>query len=186
MTEAKATRFSAAGKITGVFGIKGWVKVVSFTEPEENLFEYQPWQLVEGGLRGDASGTVVEIERFQRHKEGWIALIKGVNDRTQAEKYKLTDILVDGTQFPALPVGEYYWRELIGLRVFTEYEGQTPINIGYVSELMETGANDVLVVRPDNDSVDDDERLIPYVPEQYVKSVDLIQKKIFVDWHLDD
>jgi len=75
---------------------------------------------------------------------------------------------------------------LIGLRVIAEQVATAPRDLGVVGELMETGANDVLVVKADSKSFDDRERLIPYVPDVYVKSVDLDAACIRVDWHIED
>lgn len=168
------------GKIAGVFGIKGWVKIASYTQPQENLFNYSPWFIKKRG-----EWVEVEIERVQQHKNGWIALIKGVKDRNDAEAYKLLDIAVDRSQFAGLEVGDFYWHQLEGLRVFSQI-GEELVNLGVVHEMLETGANDVIVVRADAESIDDTERLVPYVPELYVKSVDLQKQIIIVDWNLDD
>ena len=113
-----------------------------------------------------------------------MAHIVGVDNRNDAELYKLKDIAVEQSQFEALQDDEYYWHELIGLRVITD-DAQAS-DLGVVHEMLETGANDVIVVRPDSKSVDDKERLIPYAPELFVKEIDLNAKRIRVDWQLED
>jgi 16S rRNA processing protein RimM len=178
------------GRISGVFGIKGWVKLASFTEPEENIFEYSPWWIRSKNRGKHADKSVwreIKIDRKQRHKDGWIVHIEGVDDRDEAETYKFADIGVERSQFAELEDGEFYWHELLQLRVKVEQAGSNElIDIGHVAELMETGANDVLVVRSDDNSVDDNERLVPYVPELYVLSVDLEKQQIVVNWDIDD
>lgn len=168
------------GLIAGVFGIKGWVKVVSYTEPADNIFSYSPWT-----LRLKREQREIEVERFQEHKTGWIAKIKGIDDRNAAELLARGQIVVDPEQFDALPEGEFYWRDLIGLRALIT-QGQEQIDIGSVASLMETGANDVLVIHPDEQSVDDRERLVPYVPEIYVESINLEQGNMVLNWDLED
>lgn len=176
-----SSEYATVGRISGVFGIKGWVKIQSSTEPEENVFDYRPWRVK---LRKE--WVELEIDQFQPHNDGWIAHIKGVDDRTEAEQYKLLDIKVCRSEFEELESGEYYWHQLIGLRVIAEQSATVSRDLGVVAEMMETGANDVLVVKADENSFDGNERLIPYVPDMYVKSVDLEKKTIIVDWHIED
>lgn len=167
------------GRITGVFGIKGWVKIHSDTEPRDNIFEYTPWWLkTRHGVKP------VEIDQAKPHGNGLIAHIKGVDDRDLAETYCKVDIAVERDLMPELEEGEFYWDQLIGLTVITE-QGPEPVVLGSVQKLMATGANDVLVVKGNTEtlaSLDNKERLLPYVPGQFVKSVDLEAGEIRVDW----
>ena len=164
------------GRITAVFGVKGWVKVHSATEPADNIFSYNPWRLkTRHGVR------TVEIDASKAHGTGFVVHIKGVDDRTQAEAYVRASIAVDKSQLAPLEDGDYYWHQLQGLRVVTEVEGHS-VCLGCVNHLLETGANDVLVVQGGADSHDDRERLIPFVPGQFVQSVDLQAGIIRVDW----
>jgi len=164
------------GRITAVYGVKGWVKVHSYTEPQENLFEYHPWFLkTKHGVKK------IEIDDARPHGDAFVAHIVGVDDRDLAMQYTAADIGIERDLLPELDEGEYYWSQLEGLVVFTQYEG-TRQRLGVVSKIMETGANDVLVVAADAESIDKRERLIPYVPEQFVLSVDLNAGEMLVDW----
>ncbi len=164
------------GRITALFGIKGWVKVHSYTEPQENLFEYHPWWLKTAhGLKK------VEIDEARPHGDAFVAHIVGVDDRDVAALYTAVDIAVERDLLPELDDGEYYWSQLEGLAVFTQFSGARQ-RLGIVDKMLETGANDVLVVLADAASIDQRERLIPYVPEQFVLSVDLVAGEILVDW----
>jgi 16S rRNA processing protein RimM len=176
----ESSSLETVGLIAGVFGIKGWVKVVSYTEPADNIFSYSPWT-----VRLRREQRELEVERFQAHKTGWIAKIKGIDDRNAAESLARAKIVVDPGLFEALPEGDFYWRDLIGLNAVI-VEEQKEITIGTVHSLMETGANDVLVIHPDDNSADDRERLVPYVPEIYVEEIDLEQGKIVLNWNLED
>lgn len=180
MSEDKA-KYTCVGRIMGVFGIKGWVKVQSFTEPENNVFSYQPWR-----VKHRREWAELQIDQAQPHKSGWIAHIRGVDDRDDAEMYKLKDIWVDRSQFHTLNEGDYYWHQLVGMRVIAQQASTTPRDIGVVQEMLETGANDVMVVLGDGSSIDKCERLIPYVPNMYVTKVDLEKNVILVDWHIED
>jgi 16S rRNA processing protein RimM len=164
------------GRLTAVYGIKGWLKVHSYTEPAENLFEYHPWLLkMQHGVKQ------VEIDEVRPHGDAFVVHIVGVDDRDEAAAYTAVDIAVERDLLPELADGEYYWSQLEGLVVMTQYEGVEK-RLGRVSKLFETGANDVLVVTPDDQSIDKRERLIPYVPEQFVLSVNLDLGEIRVDW----
>ncbi|MDQ2077300.1 ribosome maturation factor RimM [Marinimicrobium sp. ABcell2] len=164
------------GRIAGVYGIKGWLKVQSFTQPADNLFAYHPWW-----LKTPHGVKQVEIDASRPQGKGYVIHLKGVDDRDLAAHYTGQVIAVERAQLPALDAGDYYWHQLQGLRVISRYQGQSQ-DLGCVSKLMETGANDVLVVAPDAQSVDERERLIPYVPEHYVLRVDLAEGMIEVDW----
>ncbi|NIB43005.1 ribosome maturation factor RimM [Pseudomaricurvus alkylphenolicus] len=175
----KRSNLVNVGRISTVFGVKGWVKIHSETEPMENIFSYNPWWLkTRHGVKA------VEVDEHRPHGKGMVAHIKGIDDRDQAQELCRVTIAVERDQMPELEVGEYYWHQLQGLSVITEYEGQES-RLGTVTRLLETGANDVLVVQGDEQSVDQEERLIPYVPDQFVTSVDLDAGEIRVDWDPD-
>jgi 16S rRNA processing protein RimM len=175
MTQARSNLIDV-GRITSVFGIKGWVKVHSDTEPPENIASYSPWWLkTRHGVKA------VEVDEFQPHGKGFIARLKGVDDRTQAESYAKVTISVERDQLPTLADDEYYWHQLEGLAVYSVFEG-AEVLLGQVSHLLETGANDVLVIKPSTGCVDDRERLVPYVPGQFVTRIDLEAGKMWVDW----
>lgn len=164
------------GRLTSVYGVKGWLKVHSYTDPAENLFEYHPWLLktVHGVKQ-------VEIDEVRPHGDAFVVHIVGIDDRDVAAVYTSVDIAVSHDVLPTLGEGEFYWSQLEGLAVITQYEGIEK-RLGRVSKIFETGANDVLVVAPDDQSIDKRERLIPYVPEQFVLSVNLDVGEIRVDW----
>ena len=164
------------GRITTVYGVKGWVKIHSNTEPRENILQYQPWWLkTRHGVKP------VEIDAGRQHGQGIVAHIVGVDDRDKAREYCQIDIAVERDQLPALEDDEYYWHQLEGLTVISEFDGNE-YNLGEVSKLIETGANDVLVVKGKETSLDRNERLLPYVPGQFIKSIDLDAGEIRVDW----
>ena len=164
------------GRIATVFGVKGWVKILSETQPMENIFSYGTlWLKTKHGVKA------IEVDEYRPHGKGFVAHIKGLDDRDEAQELGRVTIAVERGQMPDLDAGDYYWHQLEGLKVVTEYDGQSSV-LGRVAELMETGANDVLVVKADTSSIDDTDRLIPYVPEQFVTSVDLEAGQITVNW----
>jgi 16S rRNA processing protein RimM len=159
------------GKISGVFGIKGWVKIFSFTGHREDILKYSPWLL----KKNDTTQTV-EIIAGQLQSKGVVAQLKGVTDRNDAEALIGWDIFIDYAKLPPAKHGEYYWSDLIGLQV----ENNEGVVLGVVDSLLETGANDVIIVQ-------DKERqhAIPFVQPQVVLEIDLATRKMRVDWDAD-
>lgn len=165
------------GRITAAHGIKGWVKVASFTDPKENIFGYGPWY-----LRGADGWQAVKLTNWRPQGKGLVARIDGCSDRTLAETTQVgREIAVPRTVLPAPEDGEYYWRDLMGLRVCL-VDGR---DLGVLREMMETGANDVMIVRGDANSIDRGERLIPWLMDQVVLRVDLAAGRVEVDWDPD-
>lgn len=157
----------SVGKVSGVFGVKGWVKVFSFTDPRENILIYSPWLL----KKGDQT-KVVNVVDGQLQSKTIVAQLSGINDRDQAEGLMGWDIFITQNQLPKAAKGEYYWSELIGLNV----ETIAGVQLGVVDSLLETGANDVIIVRGER------ERVIPFLQGQTIINVDLDAGKIVVDW----
>jgi 16S rRNA processing protein RimM len=159
-------RWLTLGRIVGVFGVKGWVKVESFTEPHDNLFKYREWQLT------SIEGAALKLEQGKAQGQGLVAKLSGIDDRDRAQSLIGAEIQVRRSQLPEAAPGEYYWVDLEGLEAFT-IEG---VRLGVVSHLFATGANDVLVIRGER------EHLVPCVMDHFVKQVDLAGKKIVLDW----
>jgi 16S rRNA processing protein RimM len=173
---ASASNLIVVGRLTSVYGVKGWLKVRSHTEPPENLFTYQPWLL--NTLNGFQS---VLVEQWHFHSKGFVVKIADTNDCQQAKSLCALDVSIEKTHLSPLGESQYYWHQLQGLRVISRFNNDETY-LGTVKELIPTGANDVLVVRGDNDSVDRRERLIPYVLNRYVRTVDIENGTIHVDW----
>lgn len=160
------------GEISGGYGIKGWVRIRSYTQPRENVLKYFPWQLEQRGNRREA-----RVLAGRRQGKGVVAQIEGVDTRDQAELLKGAKIFIAREQLPELPPGEYYWADLIGLKVV----GFQDRPLGRVADLMETGANDVLIVHGGERK----EILIPWIRGQVVREVNLQEGVIRVDWDPD-
>ncbi len=158
------------GHFAGCFGVKGWVKVFSYTEPKENILAYSPWILIE-------QGKFIEFKVIEgsRHGKTLVAHLDGIESREDAAKYTGQELYINRGQLPEIEQDEYYWADLIGLTVLTVNN----INLGRIDSLIETGANDVLVVKGDQ------ERLIPFLQKDVVRSVDLEGGKIHVSWDPD-
>lgn len=155
------------GRVSGLFGVQGWVKVFSHTAPRENIINYSPWQLKLG-----SGWKELTVKAGRAQGRGLIAQLEGIADRDAAAALVGAEIAVCREQLPAAAEDEYYWADLEGLRVIT----RDGVELGIVSHLLATGANDVLVVRGER------ERLIPYIPGQVVVDVDLNAGTLRVDW----
>lgn len=157
------------GHVTSVFGVKGWVKVFSETRPRTNILNFKQWRLAPEG-RDDWRS--VEVLESKRQGKTLIARLDGCDDRDQAKALVGMRIAILRSELPEPKPGEYYWVDVEGLSV-CNLDG---VDLGSVSHLIETGANDVLVVRGDR------ERLIPFVEPQFVKKLDFDSRRLVVDW----
>ncbi len=166
-----ARRRLQVGKIAGLYGVKGWVKVYSDTDPRENIVAYSPWQIDCGG-DCDGDWREVEVAEGRRHSKTVIVRLKGCECREAAQQLLGCEISIWRDQLAPLQPGEYYWADLEGLDVIT-VQG---VSLGQVQRVFDTGANHVLSVRGER------ERLIPLVEPQYVKKVDFDARVIEVDW----
>lgn len=155
------------GRIAGLFGVKGWVKVFSYTDPREAVLNYGDWMLQQNGQWTDA-----KVAEGQRHGKSVIARLNGIDDRDAAAELVGAEIGVSRSALPPADEGHYYWSDLIGLEVM-HLDGKC---LGHVTAMLETGAHDVMVVKGDI------ERLVPFVLDKTVQSVDLQTGKISVDW----
>ncbi len=158
------------GRIAGLYGVRGWVKVFSYTDPRDAVLEHREWL-----LERDGAWKACELVDGKRHGKGIIAKLAGVDDRDSAADYVGIDIGVPREQLPETEPGEFYWTDLEGLRVVHK-DGR---ELGTVAYLLETGANDVLVTEGER------ERLIPFVLDRVVLDVDLDDGVITVDWEWD-
>ena len=168
--------------IVGVYGIKGWVKIRINVEDPASLTSLSPQQLTDS--RGKRVRSV-DITPVRSQGKGFIAKLAGVDDRNAAELLLGHSIQIPESSLPSLNEGEFYWRDLIGCRVELSVENES-LSLGCVDHLIETGANDVLVVRPTEDSIDDRERLIPWLEDDVIVAVDIESQRISVRWHPDD
>jgi len=170
-TEGDGEKLVTLGYVSGLYGVRGWVKIFSDTDPREGILSYTPWYLDRG-----KGWETWQIEQGRRQGKNVVAKLVGCDDREAAAELMKATIAVRRDQLHAdLEAGEYYWTDLEGLEVVTT-EGTA---LGRVDHLIETGANDVLVVKGDR------ERLIPFIPDQVVREVDLEDRRIVVDWDPD-
>jgi len=160
------------GKIGAPYGVKGWVKITTYTDETQGVFDYSPW------LLGDGKKEYI-VDLWRTHNKGVVAKLVGVESRDDAESIKNLEIFIKAEQLPELADDDYYWRDLVGMQVITE----NGYDLGVVKELFETDANDVMLVKANSsDAFGQKERMLPFLREQVIKVVDMQAKTIKVDW----
>ncbi len=169
-----STKTLVVGKIGAPHGVRGWVRITSYTEESDGIFDFSPWQLtVQGNVRE------YKVVEWKHQNKNLLAKIEGIDTRDDVELIKNVEICIDEAQLPDLEQDDFYWRDLVGLSVVTE----KGYDLGKVEQLFETGANDVLLVKANvKDAFGMKQRMIPYLYEQVIKHVDLESKTITVDW----
>jgi len=175
MPGTTSDRHVVLGRVHGLFGVKGWIKVYSYTRPAESILDYECWWI---GRPGDRRSFFVTDGRIQG--KTIVAQLADANksplpDRDAAVELLDLEIAVARDDMPDLPKGEFYWFELIGLSVVTP----AGVTLGRIDSMMETGANDVLVVKGEQD------RLIPFVMGEIIQSVDTATGVMVADWDPD-
>jgi 16S rRNA processing protein RimM len=158
------------GRVSGVFGVKGWLKVQSYTEPRDNIASFGAWTLRMNGV-----DRAFVVEDGHSHAGSVVAKLQGIDDRDRAREWVGADIVVERERLPATQAGEVYWTDLEGLEVRTT----AGVVLGKIDHLLATGAHDVLVL----DSTP--ERLIPFIVDDVVKDVDVEGGVVVVDWSPD-
>jgi 16S rRNA processing protein RimM len=167
---AKTRKLVKLGRIAGLYGVKGWVKVQSHTEPRENIVGFGVWTVRRRGV-----DSAMEVQAGRKHGAGVVAKLRGVDDRDAARELIGADIAVERAALPDCTAGEYYWADLEGLEVVTT-AGEP---LGTVDHLITTPAHDVLVLagRPG--------RMIPFVTGEVIRTVDLAAGRIVANWPSD-
>lgn len=192
----KQIEYCTVASIGATYGVEGWVRLTIRCESRERFLQFNtlyiytpprnkalPRNKQEQPGRYPASQSLgqwypFEFEEIKEHGRGLIAKISGCTVKEQAAQFTGKDIGILQSELPELEVGDYYWSDLIGMLVYSDSDEL----LGVVESLMETGSNDVLVVRPTADSLDQDERLIPYLLGSVVKNIDQGKNHILVEW----
>lgn len=168
--EPPADDLVVLGKISGLYGVKGWVRIYSFTAPRDNILTYPEWL-----LKRRSGWETYKLSEGKKHGKGVVARLEGFDDRDQAAGLIGSEIAIHREQLPPAKAGEYYWMDLQGLQVET-VDGAS---LGRIAELFETGSNDVIVVKGER------ERLIPFIQGDVIKRIDLDAGLMVVDWDPD-
>ena len=157
------------GKISNPHGIKGWVKVISFTDPIENILSYKKWTISDNETE---KTYCLEDSRIQGNKI--VIKLEGVNNRDDADLLKNLQIEINRSDLPELEENSYYWEDLVDFNVI-DIKGNP---VGKVDSLFRTGSNDVLVIIDETK----ERLLVPFIMEEVIKYVDLAKELISIDW----
>jgi len=162
------------GTIGSAHGVRGWLKISSFTENIESIFDYQPWFIWKSRRK-----TLIRLESWKRHYRKLVVKIVGINDRDSACMLTNNEIMVNRHYFPKLEKGYYYWKDLLGCQVVNT-NGH---NLGKIISMLKTRSNDIMIIKPNADNTFEmSKRLIPFLDKQVVKKVDLTAKLVLVNW----
>ena len=175
---SEETDFVIVGRVGRVHGIHGFIKIHSFTEPKENILNYKDWYFFI-----DYTWQKLDIARLEVHDRQILAQIRGFEGREEAQKLTNIDIGIKKALLPELDSGEFYWHQLLGLKVLNA-QGEV---LGTITDILPTGANDVLVVNDERQAKPQNKNqvLIPYLPGKTITDINLQEKKIVVDWDWD-
>jgi len=158
------------GRISGLFGVKGWVKVHSYTNPRDNVVTFTTWIVKSRGVE-----RRFEVEAGHAQGAGVVAKLRGLDDRERARELIGADIIVERAEMPECAPGEYYWMDLEGLEV-RNLEGRV---LGTIDHLMSNGGHDIMVL------AGTPQRLIPFVHGRVIHEVDLEAGRVVADWPWD-
>lgn len=164
-------RLVTVARIGAPYGVRGWLKIHSFTSPPESVLSYAPWR-----IRLAGEWRSLRVAEGRPHGKGVVARLEGFEDRETVRSLVGAEVAVERAQLGDPGDGSYFWTDLIGVQVVNR-EGAV---LGRVDHLIDNGQQDVLVIRGG-----DRERLIPFVQDHYVLEVDLEGDRIVVDWELD-
>ncbi|MCF8006853.1 MAG: ribosome maturation factor RimM [Methylovulum sp.] len=162
------TRLIKIGEITSSFGIKGWLKVFSFTDERERILTFSPWII----KKPHAEPAKYTLSDGALHGKNVIVKLKEIDTRNQADTFIGSEIFIRQDQLPRPQQGEYYWSDLIGMAVITRLN----VPLGRIDSMLETGANDVMIVKGER------EHAIPFIHTQVIISIDVSEKQMIVEW----
>lgn len=166
----KTVEWLIVGKFGRVQGLKGFIKVVSFTEPKESIINYSPWY-----IKNKDCTQPIKLTKIEKNNKFYLVKVDGYEDRDSISSLTNCEILIKVEQLAKLPANEYYWHELVGMEV----KNHKNVILGTVKDLIATGSNDVLVVKGNK------RHLIPYIQEECVVSIDAKERRITVNWDED-
>lgn len=173
MTKSQKTELLIVGKLGSSYGVKGWLRINSFTQNKEDIFNYKNWFIQKNG-----QFIETKVTDWKKQGDSLLAKLENLNSLEEAKLYVNCQIYIKTSDLPELE-DEYYWIDLIGCTVYNKDN----YKLGKVKQILETGSNDVLVLKaPIDDKYDLKERLIPFIPDQFILNVDVNKKEIFVDW----
>lgn len=167
------------GKFSIPYGIKGWIKLISFSEKKENIFFYKPLY-----IKNNTIIKKISIKNWEKKCNIFIVKIKNFDSRNEVDILKKKEILIKNESLPKLK-NEYYWNDIINCKVLNKKNKY----LGVVKKILETGSNDVLIIQKNiynKSNIQNQEKMIPFIYKKIIKNVDTVNKIIMVDWNIHD
>ncbi|WP_367673339.1 ribosome maturation factor RimM [Buchnera aphidicola] len=161
------------GKIGKAYGILGWLNIFSFTEKQENIFNYFPWFFIK-----EKKWEIIQPKNWQKHKNHFVVHIKNIDNRSVAMQFTNANIFINECQLPQLKKNEYYWQDIMNYQVFNTKNTY----LGHVINIIRTTHNDIFVIKKKSELFNEKQVLIPVIYEKIIKKIDTIKKIINVQW----
>ncbi len=168
------------GRIGAPYGVKGWVHVQSYTQPVSNILRYKAWHWLEQEKR-----SPLLVLQGRSLAKGCVVSLKGYETPELAVQLRHALVGVPRDSLPALEEGQYYWADLVGMQVYNQNLDLKAQHTGRVTEVFETGSNDVLVIellQDESSSKTKKTVLIPFVMQSVITKVDQEARQIFLQW----
>jgi len=154
------------GKFGKPHGVRGWLTIISYTDPTNAIVEYNPWQINHLGQWRELNPDL-----YRDTAKGVIVHLPGCDDRDHAKNYTHAEIAVFREQLPDLD-DAFYWTDLVGMTV-KHIDGTL---LGQIKEMLATGAHDIMIVEGEQ------RHLIPWVMDEFIIKVDMDAREILVNW----
>jgi 16S rRNA processing protein RimM len=165
--KSEENQYIILGKLGAVYGIHGWLKINSFTDPVTNIFDYKIWY-----IKTSQEWQPLNIDKIDIKADKLLAHVVGYDTPEHAKQLTGLDISVHRSQLPSLPADEYYWHDLVGLSVYTLNNDY----LGLVVRVINAPAHPLLEIK------DQKEHLVPLIFKQFIKTVDLNNQTMIIDW----
>ncbi|WP_343126426.1 ribosome maturation factor RimM [Buchnera aphidicola] len=161
------------GKFGKPYGVKGWIKLISYTTISKKILQYFPWYLISIKKKYVKS----DIKMQQNYKKKIIILLKNIHNRTEIEFLNNQKIFINEKILPTLKYNQYYWKDLLNCQVYNNMN----INIGIVTKILNNTIHDILVIKKIFKNSSKKTILIPFIYPNYIKSVDILKKNIIIN-----
>lgn len=161
------------GKIGKTYGILGWMKIFSFTENQEKIFDYKPWFILK-----EKKMEKIQPKAWKNYKNNFIFCVKNISDPSEAKKLTNLNIFINRNILPKLPHDEYYWNDIISCNVFDTQKKY----LGKVINLIRTQYNDIIVIEHLSKKKYK-KIIIPFIDQKIIQNVNIKKKTIIVNWN---
>ena len=168
----KKNKLICIGSVGKPRGLKGEFFLNSFCSPQNNIINYSK-------LIKTDDGAFLELEYIKETNLKFLSKIKSISDVDEIKTYTNTMLYISSENLPLISSDEVYWHDLVGMLVIDENKNEL---LGEVKDLSNFGSNECLIVKSTEDSIDDKERLIPFIRDNFISFIDKEKRIIQVNW----